>query len=268
LEHPTSYPAINACLERLLLGAREALGERFVGLYLCGSLAAGGFSPLRSDIDFLVVTDGRLPDRVIDGVEATHLRMWSEDAGWASKLEGVYLPEELLPRYDARHPPLPKVNEGRFYLARPGPDAVIQRYTLREHETIVSGPSLRDAIYAVRPRDLRWAVRALLRQWWAPMIADPARPKDSGYQPYAVLSMCRALHTLERGTLATKSTAARWARDAWGGEWAALIERALSWQRGDPLRDVGTTLDLIRCAVEVVGRSIWPVQDRQIGIGE
>ena len=62
------------------------------------------------------------------------------------------------------------------------------------------------------------------------MIEDPARLKDQGYQPYAVLSMCRALYTLEHGTLATKSAAAEWAMGAVSEDWTPLIERALSWQ--------------------------------------
>jgi hypothetical protein len=112
----------------------------------------------------------------------------------AHKLEGVYLPEALLARYDVRHPPVPTVNEDRFHLARPGPEAVIQRYVLHEHELIVAGPSLRSAIGPVRPRDLRWAVRALLRDWWMPMIADPTRLRSRLATLCCPNHMSHALH--------------------------------------------------------------------------
>ena len=58
---PTPYPSVNAILGMLLSGAQEILGNRFTGLYLYGSLSSGDFDPERSDIDFLVVTDGELP---------------------------------------------------------------------------------------------------------------------------------------------------------------------------------------------------------------
>jgi predicted nucleotidyltransferase len=57
----TPNPSVNAILEVLLSGVKEVLGTRFSGLYLYGSLAGGDFDPERSDIDFLVVTDGELP---------------------------------------------------------------------------------------------------------------------------------------------------------------------------------------------------------------
>lgn len=41
----TPYPDINAVLHTLLTSTGEVLGERFVGLYLYGSLASGGFDP-------------------------------------------------------------------------------------------------------------------------------------------------------------------------------------------------------------------------------
>ena len=42
---PTPWPAVNELVGRLRDGVAAVLGERLVGLYLSGSLAAGDYSP-------------------------------------------------------------------------------------------------------------------------------------------------------------------------------------------------------------------------------
>ena len=60
--YPTPYSDVNAILVRLLHEVQTILGERFLGMYLYGSLAAGDFDPQHSNINFLVVTTAELPD--------------------------------------------------------------------------------------------------------------------------------------------------------------------------------------------------------------
>jgi hypothetical protein len=60
------------------------------------------------------------------------------------------------------------------------------------------GPPLHDLIAEVTAQDLQWAVRDILNRWWAPMVSDATKLNDHGYQPYAVLTMCRTVYTLER----------------------------------------------------------------------
>jgi hypothetical protein len=57
--------------------------------------------------------------------------------------------------------------------------------------------------------------------------------EGGAYQPYAVLTYCRMLYTIERGGVVAKSSAAHWATATLGSEWAGLIERALA-RRGNP----------------------------------
>jgi len=54
----TPYPEINAVLHELRSGAQAIRGRQLVGVYLDGALAIGGFEPDRSDIDFVMVTEG------------------------------------------------------------------------------------------------------------------------------------------------------------------------------------------------------------------
>jgi hypothetical protein len=99
----------------------------------------------------------------------------------------------------------------------------------------------------IQPDELRQAVAGILREWWLPLIesSDP-RLLRSDYQAHAVLTMCRALHTLEFGAVVSKPAAARWAQAALGEPWRALIERALGWRSGEAFRELDATLAFVR----------------------
>ncbi len=249
---PTSYPEVNAVLEDLLKRARKGLGDRFVGLYLYGSLAAGDFIPDRSDIDFVVVTEGSLPKARVTALRDMHESLWEDGSYWAQRLEGAYIPKVELRRHDPAYPPRPTVNEGHFYLAGEDADWVFHRYVLREHETIVAGPSIRDRIDPIGPKELQEATRDLLEQWWRPMLADSKRLHDPGYAPYAVLSLCRALYTLEHGAIVSKTQAAKWALSTIDGSWHDLIRWALAWRNGRSSDRIKETWEFLRYAVERV----------------
>ena len=81
--HPTPYPDVNAILTLLLAEVRAILGDRFVGMYLYGSLSSGDFDPGSSDVDFLVATEGELPDEALAALEAMHARIAASGLPWA-----------------------------------------------------------------------------------------------------------------------------------------------------------------------------------------
>ncbi len=251
LENSPDLPAgVQAVLHQLLENVQSILGEDFIGLYLYGSLASGDFNPRRSDIDFVVITRDQLPEETIRALAGLHARMLASGSKWAAKLEGCYLPRQFLPRHNPDDPPLPTINEGKFYLDRLGSDWIIQRHTLREHETIIAGPSLRDLIDPVAPDELRQAIRENLEQWWLPLLSDPTRLQSAGYQAYAILTMCRALDTLEHGAIQSKLQSARWAQQTLGAAWATLIEQALAWQPGVALEALPQAQAIIRHTCE------------------
>jgi hypothetical protein len=251
LSQPTPYAEVNVVLNLLLSNVQAVLGDRFIGLYLYGSLASGDFDPQRSDIDFVVVTADEIPDEMIPALEALHARLAASGLKWAAKLEGAFLPQPAIRRYDpddARQRPW--INEGRFYLGRQGSDWIIQRHILREQGVVVAGPALQTLIDPVQPNDLRRAVLGVLHEWWSPMLHDPAWLRGSEYQAYAVLTLCRALYTLEHGTVVSKPAAARWVQQALGEPKAALIEQALTWRHEMPSDILNETLEFIRYTLE------------------
>jgi hypothetical protein len=191
-------------------------------------------------------TECALPSALIPTLAALHTRIIDSGLSWATKLEGTYFPQQVLRRYAPSDALYPSVNEARFYMGGHGSDWVIQSHILREQGIVLAGPAPRSLIDPVAPDDLRRAMRELLRGWWAPMLHDSVRLRSNEYQAYAILTMCRALYTLETGAIASKPVAARWAQAALGERRSAPIERALAWRPGMPLDMLDETLDFIQ----------------------
>lgn len=247
---PTPHRDVNDLLEKLLSGAQSVLENNFSGLYLYGSLASGDFDWQKSDVDFLVVTFDKISDEAIRSLKAMHENLWQSGGKLAAKLEGSYVPLGDLRRYEANEKEYPSVNEGKFYLGRHGSDWIIQRHILREQAVAIAGAPLENSIDAIQPDDLRRAVADLLNEWWSPMLENPAFIKNSEYETYTVLTMCRALFTLEHGTIASKSASARWAQDALDGSWTELIEQSLNWRCGEQINKLNEVLNFIRYTVD------------------
>lgn len=83
---PHPHLEVNVVLRKLLAGVREALGIRFVGPYLTGSLAAGDFDR-DSDVDFVVVTDSGVDAEAFVRLDATHQRIATLDS-WCRQPTG------------------------------------------------------------------------------------------------------------------------------------------------------------------------------------
>jgi len=248
---PTPYPYVNTVLKLLLKNVQSVLDTYFIGLYLHGSLALGDFDPGHSDIDFVVVTTRELPVKLISDLETMHSSIKDSGLEWVNKLEGSYISKKALLRYNPDDTPRPHVNEGKFFVARDERDWVIIRHILRESGVVVAGPPVRPLIAPVSPDELRRAVLEVLATWWAPMLDKPGlRFSGPGYQPYAVLTMCRALYTLKHGNIVSKPVSARWALEALDKRWTKLIESALSWHDGDPTGDIEQTRQFMSYTIE------------------
>ena len=248
----TAYPDVNAVLRVLLSRVQAVLGDYFIGMYVHGSAASGELDSQRSDIDFLVVTADELPDEMLLALAAMHDRITMSGLKWAAKLEGSYIPLQTLRRYDPNHSQHPALRvDGSFDVDEHGSDWVIQRHVIREKGIVVAGPAAQTLIDPVQPHELRQAVLATLREWWSPQLHDHSRLQDREYQAYAVLTMCRALYTLQHGTVVSKVVAAKWGQQNLGERWAALIERALVWEHGDTQPDeMSETLGFMRHTLE------------------
>lgn len=248
--HFTPFSEVNVVLKTLLMHAQVILGGDFIGLYLYGSLASGDFDPLRSDIDFVIVTRAQLSAETVSALREMHQQLAASGLKWAAKFEGTYIPQDDLRHYDPNAAACLCVNEGKFYVARHGSDWIIQRHVLREWGVVVVGPPIRPMIDPVDPDEIRQSVRGVLREWWTPLLNDPAWVRGGEYQAYAVLTMCRAWYTLQHGTITSKPASARWALEILDERWTALIEWALTWQHADQSDHLNETLDFIRYTLD------------------
>ncbi|MCL4246795.1 MAG: DUF4111 domain-containing protein [Anaerolineae bacterium] len=257
MSYPTPYPDANAVLDLLLSGARAIFGERLIGMYLYGSLATGDFDPATSDVDFVVVTDAPLDDRVFAQIDALHRRIAGSGMKLAHKLEGAYTSPRTLRRYDPSDPPSIYYNEDhedKLSIGALGGDWIIQRHVLREHGVVVTGPPIKPLIDPVSPDAIRESVRELLGGWWASMLDDATFLQPDAYQVFAVATMCRALYTLEYGTIASKPESARWALAHVDTAWHPLIAAALDWRPGSTFDRLPETLDFIAYTLERAGK--------------
>ncbi|MFO7680468.1 MAG: DUF4111 domain-containing protein [Chloroflexota bacterium] len=244
-------PNVTSILQKLLAEVQRVLGAQLKGLYLYGSLASGDFSLLSSDIDFVVTTQAPLPADTITALGMMHEQLTNSGLKWASKLEGSYITQAALRRYQPEAGPWPTLNEGRFYVAPHGRDWVIQRHILRQHGVTLFGPPVASLLDPVTADDLKQAVTEILREWWEPMLQEPAFVQRREYQAFAVLTMCRALYTLRLGDVVSKPAAARWALVELPGRWAVLIEQALAWPLGSQPDSLDETLAFIAYTVAV-----------------
>lgn len=226
----TPYHDVNLVLSTLLENARKILKDKFLGMYLYGSLSSGDFNPETSDIDFLVVTTETLPQKTISELEAMHKETWAGSLKRAGKLEGAYVHKELIRKHDPNGSPCPTVNEGKFYVAELGSDWIIQRHVVREYGVILQGPNPKTLIDFVTPDDIRKAVMGTLNEWWFPMLENPGwlQNKTDGDRAFAVVTMCRVMHALEHGTIVSKPKAIQWAQAKLDDRWNQLIEKAVA----------------------------------------
>ena len=251
--NPTLHPDVNELLNLLLTDVKEILGDQFIGMYLYGSLSSGDFNPETSDVDFLVVTSDLLSDEIIARLEAMHKQTWAANLKRAGKLEGAYVPRNLIRRHDPTAAPCPTINEGRYYLDRLGSDWIIQRHVVRERGVVIEGPDPKMLIDFVSPSDIRGAVMGTLNEWWFPMLDDPSwlRDHENGYRAFAVITMCRVLHALENGTIVSKPKAIQWARSRLNERRNQLIKSAVALsQHKEQEVPLDETLDFIRFTME------------------
>lgn len=248
---PTPYPDVNAVLLELGAGAREVLGNHFVAMYLSGSLATGDFD-IDSDIDFIVVTD-----EVFSALQGMHSRIAAMDSRWARELEGAYIPQHSLRRYDPAHSRRPHIErdpDKRVLVMEHLDQAwLVQRHIVREQGVALAGPSPQTLIDPISPADLWQATLTVLHAWGAPMHVTKTPFNNRGHQSFTVLSLCRMLYTLEFGDVVSKRVTAKWAQEALDEQWIPMIARAWIGRHNPTLPpeadDVKETLEFVRYAL-------------------
>ena len=243
-----SYPPdVAALINALLVGVREALGDNFVGFYLGGSLALGGFDPETSDADILVVTERTLSDAEYGTVFSLHEAIPADGNRYGLPYDVAYIDGETVRRFAPGQTHV-KIGHGEpLHRAGHRPNWVLERWTVRERGVTLLGPDPKTLIDPIEPEELEQAAREELRerlQHWT----DGSWPLDEmahrRAQVFEVETVCRALCTIETGELPTKPQAVVWAQEALPKRWRTLLAWARA-HRGDNTRESAQIEDVM-----------------------
>jgi len=202
------------------------LAENLLGIYVFGSVARDDYDPGVSDADLLVVTARQLVAAEYARLQQMHAALAAGREQWKDRIEVAYLSRQALRTFKERTSAIGIVSPGEsFHVVTAGKDWLMNWYDVREHGIVVAGPDPKILIDPITPSDLRACIRDYVRLF-------PERIRDNfhrGSDAYAVLTMCRSLHTNAVGGTATKRAAAEWAASKYP-EWSSLISQAQEWR--------------------------------------
>ena len=207
---------------------RETFGDGLVGVYLYGSLTQGAFMARRSDVDVLVVVQRSPTHRQFRQLGRLLEREGAADK-WIRRIQMQILIRDRLLRSDKR---------GAYFqfgvLRRSGSDG----NPLIWVNVLDSGITLTGLrAESILPPITEMVVRAALAreiEYLCAEVTDPVSPwRDKRfYRAYAVLTVCRILHTLSTGGVVSKPRAAEWALRELPLRWHGLIRAAQASDRG------------------------------------
>jgi len=249
-------------LSGLLEGIRPALGENFLGAYLGGSFAHGGWHAY-SDVDFNIVIAQDLHPSELEPLRVVHARVFAIDRYYARHLEGSYFPQPLLGDLSRTDAPIWYLDNGSLNFERSTHDnTLVNRWVLRERGVVLAGPAPRHWIPEVPSKALKAEVLQTMQDWGGEILTGAYQIDNRFAQKYAVLMYCRMLHSLVTGEVGSKGAGAAWAKTALDPQWHPLIDNALSartdqyakvYQPADP-DQIQATLAFIHDALREAGR--------------
>lgn len=251
---PTAFPDLNLVLTDLVRSAQSILQTNFVAAYLQGSFALGA-GDRDSDVDWLIVIREDLSDQELAALQAMHHRIFASPSPWAQHLEGSYFPQDVLRQADPVKRPLYYLDNGSQELIRSAHDnELVVRWVTREHGITLAGPEAARLIEPVPATDLRQEVIETIHQWGDEILSGAYNINNRWAQPFAVISYCRMLHTLDTDRIDSKPAGVQWAKANLAHRWLPLIESAWAERPNPTTRvtevadaaDVQRTLDFIR----------------------
>jgi len=230
---PTPYDELNSILLEFVARLQAVLGTDFIGAYLQGSFATGGFDP-HSDVDFVVAVEAELTSRQVASLQAMHHQVFHLESRWAKHLEGSYFPKDVLKDFAKRGEELWYLDHGAQVLVRSGHcNTMIVRWVVREQGVVLAGPQPETLVGPIPDALLRAEILETMTAWGRQILSDPAPYKNRFYQGFIVLNYARMLHDLHRGRPGSKPEGAQWARSELDPAWVDLIDSA--WEcRPDP----------------------------------
>lgn len=242
---------LTALLQELLQKLQSSLSEKFIGLYVGGSIANSSFNATTSDIDCYIITTEPLPEHTIAQIGALHHELYLSQAPYAKKIEASYIAQSDLLNFNPKHK-RPYFNEGNLYIAPYGSNFIIELWMLRNKGITLSGPAIKDFLKEISPQDIQLAIKRNLDEYWRVMLTDLKKLSRSDYQVYAIVTMCRTLYSLETGDIVSKTKAAQWVISKYNAAWSDLVTKAIAWEPGLELNKLEETQQFIKFVLDSV----------------
>jgi hypothetical protein len=249
----TNYPDIHNVLDFLTQGILRIIGDNLLGVYLTGSLSYGDFNPDNSDIDLVAIVNDPLSPEQMEALKHMHLYVGETHEKWAKRIECSYVPRDMLHNILPPKKPRPYFGEGIFYPEAPyGNEWIINQYLLYKHGIPLNGPAFKTLVQPIDIEDVRKACIRDLFEEWEPKMNEPEWLKNSHYQSYVVLNLCRILYTVICHATATKKVSAAWVKLEFGPHWNHLIQTAEEWDYGKKMNLQREVIDFIKFIIHKV----------------
>lgn len=223
----SKYSDISVLLDLILSGQRDILGEKLVGLYLYGSMVAGDFDYEISDIDLLAATETVINQKEFAALERMHFEVVRDNPQWEDRIEIQYASLDYLKTFKTQESQIGSISPGEaFHFIEAGRDWLLNWYFVRESSVTLFGASPETIIVPISEQEFIDAVREQAIDCSRNIEkAKHSRP----YQAYLIMTVCRALYTVENGKQVSKRCAASWTQKQFP-EYFSLIENAFDWR--------------------------------------
>ncbi|UFT98409.1 DUF4111 domain-containing protein [Radiobacillus kanasensis] len=209
---------------------KRIIDTSFVGFYIHGSLAMGGFNPSKSDIDILVVTDQSLSVEVKRRLASLFLRY----SGQPYPVEISFLNMRQLEKWE--HPSPYDFHYSEHWRKRYQEDLEQKTFQYMNGETMtdgdlaahlmitkhrgicIEGRSINEVIPLVPVNHYRSSIMADFRDCLENIQKNPI---------YCSLNMIRVLWFLQEGVISSKKEAGDWALNNFPGSQAKTVKQVM-----------------------------------------
>lgn len=223
---PTAYPAVNDLLEHLRAQLHAILNEKFVGLYLYGSLITGDFVGGLSDVDLLAVLNDDLTPADFDALDHMHNTTVQNAPQWQDRLEIAYLSRNALQTFKTQSSKIGIISPGEpFHIIDAGREWLLNWYIVRQQGLALYGPPPTAIIPPIDLADFLQVVKEQAASWRTRVTEYDGLP----WQSYAIITMCRAMYATRYGEQVSKLKATTWAAQEYP-QWADTIQAAVVWR--------------------------------------
>ncbi len=249
----TQYEEVNQILELLHNGHLQIFDKKLKGFYLYGSLVWGDFDMFVSDIDTLCVLTTEINSNEIERLHILYDEIINKFPKWRERIEVQYNSLEGLQNFRKKTSKMGNISPGEpLHIIDAGIEWLDAWYLVQEYGITLYGV---DKAKVIPNIDKSEFVQTICN--YARGFKDQVKGSENckASQAYAILTMCRALYTMETGEQTSKLAAAKWAM-SFLPEYSELIENAIIWRQerqslsGQPLESYTLTKSFIDDIIE------------------